>query len=56
MTDWQKAQLYDRLMEHVIKINDWGHLCHYQITIPAIGNQTFGEALMAMKPIQNNEP
>jgi hypothetical protein len=55
MTDSEKARLYDKLVSIASKINDWGSLFHYQITIPAINNQTFEEALIAIKTSQPEE-
>lgn len=49
MTDHDKAFLYDKLVSMSSRINDWGSLFHYQITIPATKNQTFEEALEAVK-------
>lgn len=50
MTDHEKARLYDKLVSLAVKINDWGSLFHYQITLFAMKNQTFEEALVAVKP------
>lgn len=56
MTDYEKALLYDKLVSISVKVNDFGSLFHYQITIPAIKNQTFENALQAIQISQQEEP
>jgi hypothetical protein len=55
MTNSEKADLYDLIMARLIRVNDWGSLFHYQITIPAMKKQTFEEALRSMKPIKKDD-